>query len=86
MKLEEMSVEELRHKAMLISYDDIRPIHAFDEVVRRLKAAQQLKQIGWIYELADGQIVFTEGDLDPKEVHDNGRPTHRVYIKVSDER
>lgn len=35
--------------------------------------------IGWIQELADGRKCFYEGELDPREVHDNGKPCYRVF-------
>ena len=35
--------------------------------------------VGWIQELADGRKVFYKGDLDPREVHDNGKPCYRVF-------
>lgn len=35
--------------------------------------------IGWIQEMHHGGFLFSAGDLNPKEVHDNGMPCHRVY-------
>ncbi len=35
--------------------------------------------VGWIQEHKDGRKSFYEGDLDPRDVHDNGMPTYPVY-------
>lgn len=35
--------------------------------------------IGWIQELADGRKCFYEGEMDPREVHDNGKPCYPVF-------
>lgn len=40
---------------------------------------ESLIPIGWIQEMHHGGFLFSAGDLNPKEVHDNGMPCHRVY-------
>ena len=52
-----------------------------DRLAQRLQAAvsERGTPVGWIQELADGRKVFYEGDLDPREVHDNGKPCYRVF-------
>lgn len=40
--------------------------------------------IGWVQELSTGKKCFHEGDLDPRTVHDNGRPCYPVYAKRLD--
>ena len=42
------------------------------------RGPEGLIPVGWIQEHKHGKSFF-EGDLDPREVHDNGRPCYRVY-------
>lgn len=46
---------------------------------------EQFVPIGWCQELSTGKRVFHEGDLDPREVHDNGKPCYRVFRNLKGE-
>lgn len=35
--------------------------------------------VGWVQEHKDGRKTFYAGDIDPREIHDNGMPTYQVY-------
>ncbi len=65
---------------------------AADEIERLTQELAQVKEqlaalepVGWIQEHTAG-VGFFQGDLDPREVHDNGKPCYRVYRMAQERR
>ncbi len=52
-----------------------------------IKAANELESIqknkkamGFFWQTADGRLHFSQGSINPKEIHDNGKPVHVAYL------
>jgi hypothetical protein len=40
----------------------------------------KMRRVGWIQVIGE-KMCFTEGQMDPREVHDNGKPCFPVYAE-----
>lgn len=52
------------------------------ELARLRQDAARYRQAGWIQEMHTGSVLFSAGELDPREVHDNGKPCYPVYRRT----
>ena len=56
---------------------------ALRAAIREAREGQTFTHVGWL-QVIHTKLCFFEGPLDPREVHDSGKPCFPVFVNKSD--
>ena len=68
-----------RARACLITLEEIKK-NALPALLKAAREREELKSIGLFWQTSDGKWHFSEGSVNPWDIHDNGRPIRVAYI------